>query len=77
MKKKKAIIQVALKNGVSVSQVRKNIQEALDIGWNNPDPKVQKYWKEIPCKGKKPSIDEVIKYFTKTAKLGYKDWFLT
>lgn len=54
--------QIAVKNGVSIEQVRQDIQEALDKGWNNSDEKVQAYWRKIPTKHKKPTLEEVILY---------------
>jgi len=68
MKAKKAIEQVALKNGVSVSQVRRDIREALNEGWNNPDFTVQRYWRSIPSKHEKPTIEEVIDFIAKESK---------
>lgn len=68
MKLNKILQKIALENGVSVAEVRKDIQEALDLGWNNPDPKVQEYWKSIPCRGKMPKLEEVIKHILKTVK---------
>ena len=43
----KILKQIAIKNGVSVSQVRRDIQKALDIGWDSSDEKVQAYWRKI------------------------------
>ena len=54
--------QIAVKNGVSVSQVRRDIQEALDKGWNSSDEKVKAYWRKIPTKHEKPTLEEVILY---------------
>lgn len=65
MKTKKILLQIAENNGVGVIEVRRNIEEAIEIGWNNPDPKVQAYWKQIPCKKAKPTLDEVVEYLSK------------
>jgi len=54
--------QIAIENGVSVKQVRHDIQEALDKGWNSSDEKVREYWSKIPTKHKKPTLEEVILY---------------
>ena len=58
----KILKQIAIKNGVSVAQVRLDIQEAFDEGWNNSDKKVQAFWRKIPTKHKKPTLEEVILY---------------
>lgn len=57
-----------LYNGISVDEVRRDIQYAIDEGWNNPDPQVQKYWHNISSKHKKPTMDEVIEYIVKKAR---------
>lgn len=54
--------QIAIKNGVSVAQVRQDIQKALDEGWNSTDENVRSYWRKIPTKYKKPTLEEVILY---------------
>ena len=58
----KILEQIAIKNGVSDEQVLKDIQEAFDEGWNNSDKKVQAFWRKIPTKHKKPTLEEVILY---------------
>lgn len=68
MKVNKALIQIASAHGVSVTTVRHDIQSALDEGWNNPDPMVQEYWRKIPSKREKPTLDEVIEFMTKEIK---------
>ncbi len=65
------IKQIAMQNGVSVSEVKKDLQEALDSGWNNPDPKVQAFWRGIPTKHKKPTLEEVIAYITVKSNTNY------
>ncbi len=54
--------QIAAKNGVSVAQVRQDIQEAIDEGWNSSDKKVREYWSTIPAKHEKPTLEEVISF---------------
>ena len=68
MKINQALIQIALKEGISVAEVRKEIQTAIDAGLNNPDPKIQEYWAKIPKKGKKHTPDEVIAFLAKEVK---------
>lgn len=68
MKLNKALIQIAAHNGVSVAEVRCDIQAALDEGWNNSDPLVQEYWRKIPCKGDKPTLEETIAFMAKESK---------
>lgn len=67
MKVNKALIQIAAAHGVSVSEVRCDIQKALDEGWNSPDTNVHDYWRKIPSKHEKPTLEEVIKFMAKEA----------
>ncbi len=60
--------QIAIKNGVSVSQVRQDIQKALDEGWDSSDEKVKAYWRKIPTKHKKPTLEEVVLYIISSIK---------
>lgn len=69
MKTNKILKKVAQKNCVSIMEVKREIQAALDEGMRSSDPKVLDYWKSIPCKGEKPTIDEVITYLTKKSYL--------
>ena len=48
MNLKKILERIALQNGVSVTQVRRDIQNALDEGWNSNDEKIRAYWHKIP-----------------------------
>jgi hypothetical protein len=57
---------------VSVGEVRRDIQEALGEGWNNPDPGVQEYWRKIPSRYEKPTLEEVIDFIVKENKLRFK-----
>ena len=54
--------KIAMQNGVSVDQVRQDIQEALDYGWNSTDKNVQAYWRKIPTKHGKLTFEEVLVY---------------
>ncbi len=54
--------RIASQNGVSVGQIRQDIQKSLDEGWNSSDEKVKAYWRKIPTKHIKPTVEEVILY---------------
>jgi len=68
MKVNKVLMHIATENKVSVGEVRRDIQEALDEGWNNPDPAVQEYWRRIPSRSEKPTIEEVITFMARETK---------
>ena len=68
MKAKNAISKVAAENGVTVKEVREEIQKAIDEGMKSTDPKAIELWKNCPKKGEKPTPEEVIEYISKLAK---------
>ncbi len=64
-KAQKLFEQVALKNGVSVAEVRKEIEIAIDEAMTNPDPAVKKEWENFKFKGDKPTPEEFIVHMAK------------
>lgn len=64
-KEYKVFQQIAVKEGVPVEQVRKEIETAIEIGLSNPDPEVQKIWSSIPCKSNKPTPEELVRYLSR------------
>ena len=65
-----ALREVALKNNMSVEEVRKEIQAAIDAGMVNPDPAVRGYWANIPKQSDRPTPEEFIGYMAKKIKSG-------
>ncbi len=61
----KVLFKVAANRGISIAEVRSEIQKAFDEGMRSNDPKVQAYWKSIPHKKDKPTIEEVIYFLLK------------
>lgn len=68
MNVKNALQAIADREGISVSEVRKEIQSAIDEGMKSTDKSVQEYWSKIPRKGVKPTPEEVINYIAKSIK---------
>ncbi len=64
----KILENIAVQNGVSVAQVRQDIQDALDQGWNSTDENVKAYWRKIPAKHEKPTLEEVLLYIINSIK---------
>ncbi len=66
MKKKidavRAIQIIAMKEGVTVEEVRKQIKLAMLAGLCNQDPVIQARWKKVTCKGEVPTPEELITY---------------
>lgn len=81
-KAKEAIQQTAVKNGVSIAEVRNEMKKAIKIGLTNKDSKVQARWKAIPHRGEEPTPEELITYLAKECKakrplppLEIDDWY--
>lgn len=68
MKANKALKIIALKHGVSVEEIRKEIQFAIDEGMKNSNPQIQAYWNSVPRRGKKPTPEEVVVHITRSIK---------
>ncbi len=49
-------------------EVRREMQIAIDAGFDNPDPAVQEEWKKMTLKGDRPTPEEVINYAVKQLK---------
>lgn len=65
MKKSKAdriLKKIAAQNGVTVSEVRREIELALKAGMDNPDPAVREKWNSISTDGQLPSPEEALSY---------------
>ena len=60
--------KIARKEGISVDEVRQEIQKAIDDAMQSDDPAVQAYWRKIKFKGDKPTPEEVVLYIAKQVK---------
>jgi len=61
----KAIVELATQKGISVEEIRREIQLAIDLGMANQDPNVQACWKKMIKNGVKPTPEDVIEYIAK------------
>lgn len=62
------IERIAAEHNTTVEEVRREIEAAILVGFNNPDPKVQAQWAKIPRRGDVPTPDELIAYVVRQAK---------
>jgi hypothetical protein len=60
--------RIAAEHHTTVEKVRREIELAIQVGLQNPDPKVQAQWAKIPRKGDVPTPDELIAYIVRQAK---------
>lgn len=73
---KELLEAVAKQYNTTDDEVYKEMQIAIDAGFDNPDPEVQKEWMRIPFEGERPTPEEVNPYIALKAKLEKKNrWF--
>lgn len=62
--------EVAKQNGVTVEEVKREMQEAIDAAYNSPynNDITRAYQDKIPRKGKVPTVDEFILYMADRTK---------
>ena len=61
MREKTIYEKIAEKYNTTPEEVRREMQIAIDAGFDNPDPAVQEEWKKMTLKGDRPTPEEVIK----------------
>lgn len=59
---KKNLEIIAEREGISAEEVRNEIGKAISYALKSNDPAVQNFWKEIPCDGESPTVEEMIAY---------------
>lgn len=64
----KILKQVAINNGVSVEEVRKEIENAINMGKSNADPLIQRQWEMMGLKDKIATPELVIRKLNKKFK---------
>ena len=66
----KAIRTIAMREGVTVEEVRAQMHLATLAGLCSKDPAVQARWKVVPCKGEVPTPEELVAYLAAHADTG-------
>lgn len=51
---------IAASKGISPKEVEREMQRAIDIGFDSTDDSVRAAWENIPHKGERPTVKEVI-----------------
>lgn len=65
--------RIAIKEGKTVSQVRKEIEKAMFLGLLSHQLEVKEVWAQIPKVGEVPTVEEAILYFSGKAR-GTMGW---
>lgn len=60
--------KLAERDGISMQDVRSNIQDAMISGLMSRDPEVQKYWRRIPCENGVLTPEDLILFLVKQVK---------
>ena len=72
MREKTIYEKIAEKYNTTPEEVRREMQIAIDAGFDNPDPALQEELKKMTLKGERPTPEEVINYAVKKLKGKYK-----
>lgn len=56
---------IAQKEGSTPEEVRSQIALAVSIALKSDDEKVRHFWKEFPCEGDTPTVEEVISHLAR------------
>ena len=68
MKMEKILERIAMENGITVKEVREEMQKAITEAWKNPpkDGGVTVACQcRVPCEGEVPTPEELIRYVVK------------
>ena len=61
MREKTIYEKIAKKYNTTPEEVRREMQIAIDAGFDNPDPDVQEEWKKMTLKGDRPTLQIMLK----------------
>lgn len=67
MSMRRTFRKIARENGVSLEEVRADMQAAINTAYQNPPDDggvILAYQRQVPHKGEIPTPEEVIRYFT-------------
>lgn len=65
MKMENILKEVARANGVTVKEVKNEMQKAINEAWKNPPNDggmTAAYQRKVPCRGEIPTPEELIRY---------------
>lgn len=68
--------RIAAANHMTTTEVRREIERAIRVGMESPDPAVRAQWARMPKAGKVPTPDELIAYMVRQTAQGHADQLL-
>lgn len=60
--------QIARENHTTPENVRREMEEVMRMGQQNPDPAIQARWASIPKKGNTLTLEEFLDYMVNTVR---------
>ncbi len=70
MKMEKILKKVARANGVTIKEVKTEIQAAINGAWKNPpDDAAAAFQRKVPCMGEIPTPDEFIRFMVNEIRI--------
>lgn len=72
MEAKRVLKMVAKRNGVSLKEVRKEIQEAINYAWKDMPEGGEELRKKVPCRGEVPTPEELICFLSNEARVAQR-----
>ena len=64
----KIMEKIAQENGITVFEVRREIEKAIEAGMKSTDPTALCFWGSVPRSGTTPTPEEVMTYMALLAK---------
>lgn len=58
----KSLEIIAEKEGISAEEAKNEIALAVSYALKSNNLQIQNFWKNIPCKGVSPTVEEIIEY---------------
>lgn len=65
---KRALREIAKREGISTKEVYQEMQKAINAGYHNSDPAIQAAWKEVPVWFGRPRPEDVVRFCAKKAR---------
>ena len=60
--------KIAQENGITVFEVRREIEKAIEAGVKSTDPAALRFWRSVPRNGTTPTPEEVMTYMALLVK---------
>lgn len=61
----KILQDIAMREGISPAEVEREMQRAIDEGFDHAGEEGRRAWERIPYKGERPTVEEVIEGISK------------